>query len=88
MTMESPVVSQYYSLVDSPQQYYIIIQNFDNIELIFNLYKNKMIDMRLWMRWKATAESMMTIPKFKKVWNKTKFSRSNEFKEFIDSCIR
>ena len=31
MTMESPVVSQYYSLVDSPQQYYIIIQNFDNI---------------------------------------------------------
>ena len=58
--------------------------NFDNIELIFNLYKNKMIDMQLWMRWKATAESMMTIPKFKKVWNNTKFSRSKEFKEFID----
>ena len=88
MTMESPVVSQYYSLVDSPQQYYIIIQNFDNIELIFNLYKNKMIDMQLWMRWKATAESMMTIPKFLKVWNKTKYGRSNEFKEFIDLCIR
>jgi len=71
--------------------------NFDNIELIFNLYKNKMIDMQLWMRWKATAaesmmtipkfnaaESMMTIPKFKKVWNNTKFIRSKEFKEFID----
>ena len=43
--------------------------------------------MQLWMRWKATAESMMTIPKFKKVWNNTKFSRSKEFKEFIDSCI-
>jgi len=87
MTMESPIVSQYYSLVDIPQQYYIIIQNFDNIELIFNLYKNKMIDMQLWMRWKATAESMMTIPKFKKVWDKTKFNRSKEFREFIDSCI-
>jgi len=59
--------------------------NFDNIELIFNLYKNKMIDMQLWMRWKAiAADSMMTIPKFKKVWNNTKFSRSKEFKEFID----
>jgi len=54
-------------LGDSPQLYYIIIQNFVNIELIFNLYKNKMIDMQLCMRWKATAETMMTIPKFKKV---------------------
>jgi hypothetical protein len=36
------------------------------------------------MRWKATAETMITIPKFKKVWNDTKFSRSKEFKEFID----
>jgi len=44
-----------------------------------------MIDMQLWMRWKATAaDSMMTIPKFKKVWNNTKSSRSKEFKEFID----
>ena len=44
--------------------------------------------MQLWMRWKATAESMMTIPKFKKVWNKTKDSRSKEFREFLDSYIR
>jgi hypothetical protein len=44
--------------------------------------------MIFWMRWKTTAGSMMRIPKFKKVWNKTKYSRSNEFKEFIDSCIR
>ena len=86
--MESPIVSQYYSLVDSPQQYYIVIQNLDNIELIFNLYRNKMIDIRLWMCWKATAESMMAIPKFKNVLNKTKYGgRSNEFREFIDSCI-
>lgn len=27
----------------------------------------------------------MTIPKFKKVWDKTKDSRSHEFREFIDS---
>ena len=48
MAQESPVVSQYYSLVDSPQQYYIIIQNFDMLESIFYLYQTKMIDMELW----------------------------------------
>ena len=48
MAQESPVVSQYYSLVDSPQQYYIILQNFDMLESIFYLYQTKMIDMELW----------------------------------------
>ena len=42
MSQESPVVSKYYSLVDSPQQYYIIIQSFDMLEFIFRLYKTKM----------------------------------------------
>ena len=44
MSQESPVVSKYYSLVDNPQQYYIIIQSFDMLEFIFRLYKTKMID--------------------------------------------
>jgi hypothetical protein len=43
MSQESPVVSKYYSLVDSPQQYYIIIQSFDMLEFIFRHYKTKMI---------------------------------------------
>jgi hypothetical protein len=72
MSQESPVVSKYYSLVDNPQQYYIIIQSFDMLEFIFRLYKTKMIDAELWSRWEATAKSMMTIPKFKRVWDKTK----------------
>lgn len=85
MSQESPVVSKYYSLVDNPQQYYIIIQSFDILEFIFRLYKTKMIDSELWLRWEATAKSMMTIPKLKKVWDKTKYSRSHEFRELIDS---
>ena len=85
MSQESPVVSKYYSLVDNPQQYYIIIQSFDMLELIFRLHKTKMIDKELWLRWEATSKSMMTIPKFKKVWDKTKDSRSHEFRELIDS---
>jgi acetyl esterase/lipase len=39
------------------------------LEFIFRLYRTKMIDAELWSRWKATAKSMMTIPKFKKVWD-------------------
>ena len=87
MSQESPVVSKYYSLVDSPQQYYIIIQSFDMLEFIFRLYKTKMIDAELWSRWEATAKSMMTIPKFRKVWDKTKDSRSHEFRELVDSLL-
>jgi hypothetical protein len=30
----------------------------------------------------------MTIPKFKRVWDKTKDSRSHEFIEFIDSLAQ
>jgi hypothetical protein len=55
------------------------------LEFIFRLYKTKMIDIELWSRWEATAKSMITIPKFKKVWYKTKYSRSHEFRELIDS---
>jgi len=87
MSQESSVVSNYYSLVDNPQQYYIIIQCFDMLELIFRLYKNKMIDKELWLRWEATSKSMMTIPKFKKVWDKTKDSRSREFRVLVDSLL-
>ena len=87
MSQESPVVSKYYSLVDSPQQYYVIIQCFDMLEFIFRLYSTKMIDSELWLRWESTAKSMMIIPKFKKVWDKTKDSRSHHFRELIDSLV-
>ena len=53
------------------------------LEYIFRLYKNKVIDSELWLRWEATVESTMTIPKFKKVWFKTKASRSGEFRDSL-----
>jgi hypothetical protein len=87
MSQESPIVSQYYSLAGSPRQYYIIIHTFDMFEYIFRLYKTKMIDAEQWLRWEATAKSMITIPKFKKVWDKTKDSRSHEFIKLIDSFV-
>jgi hypothetical protein len=87
MSQESPTVSKYYSLVDNPKQYYIIMQCFDMIEFIFRLYKTKVIDKEAWARWEATCKSMMTIPKFKKVWDKTKDSRSHHFRELVDSFV-
>ena len=54
-------------------------------EYLFRLYKTKMIDAEQWLRSEGTAKSMITIPKFKKIWDKTKGSRSNEFTKFIDS---
>jgi hypothetical protein len=86
MSQESPVVSQYYSLAGSPRQYYIIIQSFDMFEYLFRLYKTKMIDAEQWLRWEASAKSMITIPKFKKVWDKTN-GRSYEFTKLIDSLV-
>jgi hypothetical protein len=44
--------------------------------------------LELWSRWGATAKSMMTIPKFKRVWDITKDSRSHEFRELIDSLAQ
>jgi hypothetical protein len=47
-----------------------------------------MIDAELWSRWEATAKSMKTIPKFNRVCDKTKDSRSHEFREFIGSLAQ
>ncbi len=85
MSQGSAVVSKYYSLVDNPQQYYIMTECFDMLEFIFRNHKNKMIDKELWLRWEATCKSRMTIPKFKRVWYETKDSRSRKFKELVDS---
>lgn len=85
MSQESYIVSKYYSLVDNPDQHYILIQCFDMLEFIFRLYKTKMIFKELWLRWEATAKSMMTIPKFKNVWDNTKNSHSYEFREIVNS---
>jgi hypothetical protein len=48
----------------------------------------KMIDAEFWSRWEATAKSMMTIPKFKRVWAKTKDSRSHIFRQLIDALAQ
>jgi hypothetical protein len=85
MAKESPIFAERFAVVDSPDEYYVIVAFLDLFEFLFRLNKLDMIDTEIWSRWKGLAETIMTIPKFKKVWEKTKDVHANEFKEFIDS---
>jgi hypothetical protein len=85
MAKESPIFETRFSVVDSPEEYYTIVAFLDLFEFLFRLNKTRMIDSEIWSRWKGLAETIMTIPKFQKVWHKTKDIHSNEFRTFIDS---
>lgn len=85
MAKESPVFADRFAVVDTPQEYYTIMSLVDLIEFIYGLNKNKMLNPDAWSRWKALSGTMMTIPKFRKVWNKTKDIHSTEFRDFIDT---
>ena len=85
MAKESPIFAERFAVVDSPDEYYVIVAFLDLFELLFRLNKRNMIDTEIWSRWKGLAETIMTIPKFKRVWEKTKDVHATEFKDFIDS---
>jgi len=85
MAKESPIFAERFTVVDSPDEYYIIVAFLDLFEFLFRLNKRDMIDTEIWSRWKGLAETIMTIPKFKRVWEKTKDVHAHEFRGFIDS---
>ena len=72
------IYAERFKLVDEPKEYYTIISLIDTSNLFIELIK-KMIDKELWQRWENHAKSMMTIPKFKKVWNATKEFHTQDF---------
>jgi hypothetical protein len=57
----------------------------DNKDFSIHINKRNMMDTKIWSRWKGLAETVLTIPKFKRVWKKTKDVHATEFKDFIDS---
>ena len=87
MAKESPIFAERFTVVDSPDEYYIIVAFLDLFEFLFRLNKRDMIDTEIWSRWKGLAETIMTIPKFKRVWEKTKDVHASEYRNFIDSLI-
>jgi hypothetical protein len=85
MAKESALFAERLSLVDNPNEYYTVIAYLDLIEFLFHLHKTKMMDAKLWPRWRALAETLMDIPKFRIVWDKTKYVHNSDFVKFIDS---
>jgi hypothetical protein len=85
MAKESPIFAERFTVVDSPDEYYIIVAFLDLFEFLFRLNKRDMIDTEIWSRWKGLAKTIMTIPKFKRIWEKTKDVHAHEFREFVDS---
>ena len=88
MASESAVFRERFALVDSPSEYYTIVSFLDLFEYVFRLNEMQMIDKIVWKRWKVLTETIMTIPKFRSIWIKTKESHPDkDFGEFIDSLI-
>ena len=88
MAKESAVFMECFALVDSPSEYYTIVSFLDLFEYVFRLNEMQMIDEVVWKRWKVFIETIMTIPKFRIIWDKTKELRPDKgFEEFIDSNI-
>lgn len=85
MAKESPMYTERFALVDSPEEYYTIVAFLDLLEFLFRLYNKQMVDPQLWLRWIELAKIIMTIPKFKRVWDSTKQVHTKEFIFFIDS---
>jgi hypothetical protein len=85
MAKDSPIFVERFALVNTPEEYYTIMAFLDLIEFLFRLNKAKMVDTEVWSRWKILATTILTIPKFKNVWAKTKDIHSAEFRDFINS---
>jgi hypothetical protein len=85
MAKENPLFAERLALVDNPDEYYTVVAYLDLIEFLFHQYNTKMMDTKLWPRWKALAKTLIGIPKFKKIWDKTKHVHNLDFVKFMDS---
>ncbi len=85
MAKESALFAERLSLVDNPDEYYTVVAYLDLIEFLFYLHETKMMDAKLWPRWRALAETLMDMPKFRKVWNRTKHVHNSDFVQFMGS---
>jgi hypothetical protein len=86
LAAESPIYAERFALVNKPSEYYTIMAFLDLFEYVYHLHRENNLHDVVWNRWKTLMETIMTIPKFRSVWEKTKYSHSDDhFKSFIDS---
>jgi hypothetical protein len=84
MAKESPVFATRFLLVDSPDEYYVAVAFLDLFEFLYLMNKTKTIEPGIWLRWQQLIKTMITIPKFKKVWEETKQIHMKDFADFVD----
>ena len=60
----------------------LVVAYIDLIEFLFHIHRTKMMDTKLWPCWKALAETLMDMPKFKKFG-----TRQNTFIILISSNL-
>ena len=87
IAQDSPLFLERFGIVDTPEEYYTIVALLDLFEFLHSMHKSKILEPDLWFRSKEMIKSIMTIPKFKKVWDKTKDSHANAFVQFVDSMM-
>ncbi|MGI0060360.1 MAG: hypothetical protein ACREBJ_11405, partial [Nitrosotalea sp.] len=81
---ESTVFAARFLLVDTPDEYYVAVAFLDLFEFLYLMNKAKTIESGIWLRWQELIKTMMTIPKFKKVWEETKQIHMKDFADFVD----
>jgi hypothetical protein len=87
IAQDSPLFLERFGIVDTPEEYYTIVALLDLFEFLHSMHKSKILEPDLWFRSKEMIMSIMTIPKLKKVWDKTKDSHASEFVKFVDSMM-
>jgi hypothetical protein len=86
MAKESPLYEERLALVDTPDEYYIIVAFIDLFEFIFYPYKTKMINEKLcFIKMDSSCNGNEYMPKFEAIWNKTKQVHTVDFIEFMNS---
>ena len=71
---KSPIYEERFTVVDSPDEYYIVVAFLDLFEFLFRLKKRDMIDNEIWSRWNGLAATIMTIPKLREYGGRRKMS--------------
>jgi hypothetical protein len=87
MAKESSVFAERFSMVDNADEYYTAVAFLDLFEFLYLMNKTKTMEDGLWSRWQELTKTMMTIPKFKKVWEKTKQVHMKDFADYLDSFL-
>ena len=74
MAKESPIFAERFTVVDSPDEYYIIVAFLDLFEFLFRLNKRDIIDNEIWSRGKGLAKTIIQYPNLREYGTRQRMS--------------